>query len=341
MINLKKRLLAWEKILKMNSEENIENLKKIDILDTHLESDNLGDEIINFYCSNILNDLNITIDHRVPTHQKFSINLHSYVLKLITGTNILGPRSLSENSLWKVPDDINNLVNTGLMGVGWATYEKRTPLYTKMFLNKVLSDSFIHSVRDSYTLEKMKAICPNKKVLNTACPTMWELTEDYCKNIPQKKSNNVVTTITDYNESIIDWKMLDILLESYDNVYVWIQGKRDLSYLHNYSKFNSLKIIKNNLNDYTEFLKNNNVDYIGTRLHAGIHAMNLKKRSLIVSIDNRALEISKDTNLPIILRNDIPTILNSKINTDFSTEIKLPMENINKWKKQFISGEYI
>ena len=56
---------------------------------------------------------------------------------------------------------------------------------------------------------------------------------------------------------------------------------------------------------------------------------------MIISIDNRARAISKDTNLPIIERNDIENSLEQWINSEHETIISLPEENIRMWKKQF------
>ena len=61
-------------------------------------------------------------------------------------------------------------------------------------------------------------------------------------------------------------------------------------------------IIPRDLEAYERRLIQGNVDYVGTRLHAGIFALNHKVRSIIVAVDNRAIEIAKDTNLPIVRR---------------------------------------
>ena len=64
--------------------------------------------------------------------------------------------------------------------------------------------------------------------------------------------------------------------------------------------------------------------------------MNALHRSIIISIDNRAECISKDTRLPIDMRKDIPICLKNKIFHDFTTEINLPWKNIERWKQQFM-----
>ena len=99
-------------------------------------------------------------------------------------------------------------------------------------------------------------------------------------------------------------------------------------------KFN-VEILHPSLSAYDYFLLNNDTDFIGSRLHGGIRALNFKKRTLIVGVDNRAIEISRDTNLPVINREDI-VFLDEKINKDLNIDIYLPLENIRFWKSQFI-----
>lgn len=88
---------------------------------------------------------------------------------------------------------------------------------------------------------------------------------------------------------------------------------------------------------YDEVLKED-VDYIGTRLHGGIKALNAGRRSLIIAVDNRAIEISKDTGLPVIGRDEFKTMLENKINDSIQPKIVLPTDNIVAWKNQFSRG---
>ena len=71
MLDLWKRLVSWRKLISLKKENDISTLKRIDVLDTHLDSDNLGDEIINYYCYNILKELNIDIDKKVLRSQYY------------------------------------------------------------------------------------------------------------------------------------------------------------------------------------------------------------------------------------------------------------------------------
>ena len=77
------------------------------------------------------------------------------------------------------------------------------------------------------------------------------------------------------------------------------------------------------------------VDYVGTRLHAGIHALNHKIRCIILAVDNRATEMGRDVNLPVIQRDEISEKLEKKIQSDFATQIRINQENIDRFQAQF------
>ncbi|MBO5140007.1 MAG: hypothetical protein J6B76_05055, partial [Peptococcaceae bacterium] len=77
------------------------------------------------------------------------------------------------------------------------------------------------------------------------------------------------------------------------------------------------------------------VDYVGTRLYAGIHALNHKVRSIILAVDNRATEMGRDVNLPVIQRSEIAKTLENKINSEFATDIQIKQDNIESFKAQF------
>ena len=310
---------------------------KIIVFDTALESDNLGDEIIHKYCESALSSLGIFSETKLPTHRKPKTEalerLKDNKSKFIFGTNIISCAE-EHDFIWHKPKT-KYLKNLCLLGCGANDYEREMSLYSRMFYKKLLSKNFLHSVRDSYTENLLKNIGIGN-VINTVCPTMWNLTPDFCKEIPRKKSKIVVTTLTDYKKSCSqDFYLLDMLLKNYDEVFIWIQGNRDLEYLAEYHLSGRLKKIDHTLYEYENFLKNTQCDYIGTRLHAGIRALNEKKRTIIIAVDERAVMISKDTNLPVIKRSEIKEKLQKIIDSDFSTDIKIPLDAITKWKNQF------
>lgn len=309
------------------------------LLDTALESDNCGDQIIMECCENQLQGL-VNCEHikRIPTHrfatQAEQEELKKASYKILCGTNILSG-NIKDYGLWKLRTDSSPYKNTILMGVGFDSENKKYDLYTKLFFGAILSRNYLHSVRDSFSEQQLKLMGVNN-VINTGCPTMWGLTPEVCSAIPQNKGRNVICTITDYCRDLeMDKKMIEILCDNYESVYIWIQGKNDLEYLRQLDVENRVIIVASSLQEYDLILKQPDLDYVGTRLHAGIRALSSGHRSIVVAIDNRARCISIDTGLPIIKRSEIPVQLEEFIKTPFTTKISLPWKNISKWKGQF------
>ena len=100
------------------------------------------------------------------------------------------------------------------------------------------------------------------------------------------------------------------------------------------SCIDNIIIVNPNLDDFKDVLVNKNVDYIGTRLHAGVFAMQNFVRSIILIVDNRARDMKETYNLPAIERDNIDTDLKNMINADFKTEINIDEFRIKEWKKQ-------
>ena len=76
------------------------------------------------------------------------------------------------------------------------------------------------------------------------------------------------------------------------------------------------------------------VDFVGTRLHGGMRALQHKRRTVIIGIDNRALELHRDFNIPVLNQTDISQ-LPEIIDSNFTTEVKLNTNNIRKFLRQF------
>ncbi|KAB1438242.1 polysaccharide pyruvyl transferase family protein [Candidatus Galacturonibacter soehngenii] len=331
-------LFKLKRIVKSEKSKTLLNSKDVVILNTARNSDNKGDYIIMDYSLQQLNDLGFNCDKQISTHEYIAsewddIEDNDYRIKIICGTNLLYG-SMNHERNWKYPSDLRKIQNCCLLGVGWGTYERKINYYTKVFYKYILSSQYTHSVRDMYTYDKLRKIGINN-ILYTGCVTMWKLTPEFCKTIRTKKSNVVVTTLTDYNKDVEnDRFLIETLIESYEKVFFWVQGKNDLEYISKLVDVNNLSLVFS-LEEYDSCLKQQEIDYIGTRLHAGIRALNNKCRSLIISIDNRAREISKETNLPIVERDNLKNELLRYIFNDWNTEIRIPQENIRKWKEQF------
>lgn len=144
-------------------------------------------------------------------------------------------------------------------------------------------------------------------------------------------------TFTDYNMSrATDERLLDMLLDSYENMYYWIQGIGDLGYIQSFHKHKGrITLIPPKLKKYDELLETEDCDYVGTRLHAGIRAIQKKKRTLILAVDNRATEIAKDVNLNVKKREDILGVKDF-ISGYYETKLQIPFGEINRWKAQFL-----
>lgn len=317
-------------------------MKVISVLDTTICDYNLGNQIIMESVYRIIDELfPDAFIFKLQYAEKFGKRSLNYIRKsdftFFGGTNSLSSHMWRYSQMGFKLFDLffikNKLI---LLGVGWWQYQSLPDFYTKFFLKNLLSRDIIHSVRDSYTKQMLESIGISN-VINTSCPTTWDLTVEHCKQIPLTKSDNVVITFTDYNQSRdLDEKLLKLVLSSYKKVFFWVQGVGDFEYISSFKHIhkNEIYIIPPKLHLYDEILKNEDVDYIGTRLHAGIRAIQFKKRALILAIDNRAKELAKDINLNVTDRSDFETILNF-ISNSYKTELKIPLENIKKWKEQF------
>jgi hypothetical protein len=205
-------------------------------------------------------------------------------------------------------------------------------LYTRWILQRVLSSDFTHSVRDSYAFDKIQVA--GRRVVNTACPTMWSLTDSHCQTIPRRKAKVAVTTLTFYRpDPQMDGKMLCFLKDNYTKVYFWVQQSENETYFRSLG-VSGICTIGRNPASFDAVLDNEDYDFIGTRLHGGIRALQKGRRSLIIGIDNRAAEIGRDTGLPVIDRKDCERV-SDWIHGGAPTTIALPHRQIAAWKAQF------
>lgn len=319
-------------------------MKNIILYNPAISSMNIGDAIIGEGAKDNLDFLlKDSFIVEVSTHLPMSFYYMRYLknadFKFVCGSNLLKSTFFGFKRQWDITLRLSKTCGPViLVGAGWWQYGNKMNLYTKILLKSILSKEYIHSVRDEYTKKMLQSIGINN-VINTSCATMWKLTSDHCRDIPTKKGRNVVFTLTDYNKDIKNDKMLiDILFKYYENIYFWPQGLEDMNYLRELNVSTSkVKVLAPSLEAFNKVLLEGNVDYIGTRLHGGVRALQKKVRSIIVAIDNRAIEKNKDFNIPIILREEIEKIDEKFINVDFRTQINIPEENIKRWKEQFIN----
>lgn len=314
------------------------DIRKIGIIDTTVGVINHGNEII----------MQAVYKHLLPLYEKdFLYKFHSlddfglFSMKFmrrcqyifVGGTNALNSCMDHERYLGindKNAESIRNKIV--LCGVGWLRYEEAPNSYTRKLLQEVLSCDFLHSVRDSYTEKKLRSM-GIENVVNTGCPTIWGFTQEHCKQIPTQKAEQVLLMLTPNNYKQ-DTDIVQIVRNNYKKIFFWVQGDADYSYIK--ALCPEAVQVPSQLSALEDFLKRHKkIDYVGTRLHGGIKCLQNKKRSIIVAIDNRAIEMKKDFNLPIVLpeeKGDLEKIIQG----EFKTEVHLPKDNIRKWLSQFM-----
>lgn len=330
----------------------MQNYVNIAILDTSIMSFNLGDQIIMESSRAALKS--ITKDCFVvnmPTHSPlfhkyefavrkadgFRESLNEMQYKFVCGTNLLAKDMKKRKNMWNIHMlDSYFISDFILVGVGTDGTEKIKNNYTKRLYNKILSHDYIHSVRDEKTKQFLESM--GFRAINTGCTTIWPLTLEHCKKIPVKKADEVVFTLTDYGRNInADKELLQIIDAFYQKIYFWPQGIFDMKYLCSISDNNFLEkinIISPSLDAYNSFLESHKCDYVGTRLHAGIKAIQKLKRAVIIGIDNRSKDMSKTYGFKYLPRTNLSELRNI-INSEFITRINLDRQKIENFLKQF------
>lgn len=314
-------------------------VNRVILMDTSIASENGGDKIIMDYCQKRLQALlPESYFCHVPTHDYLSSESYKKIeqskLCVVCGTNLLSS-NMNKYNQWKIKRHDKKYLNGNvvLMGVGWWQYQEKPNYYTSSLLHRVLSGTKLHSVRDTFT-QKMLTDIGFHNVIYTGCPTMWELTESITERIPENKSKDVVFTVTNYSPNeTADLLLFNILKQHYRNIAVWMQAFEDYQYINKLGIANEVEIIGPTVESYDSYLNTHDVDYVGTRLHAGIRALNYCKRTIIIAIDNRATEIAKDTGLPIVERTDISDKLAEMIEQKYTVQLNMPWNNIKTWQE--------
>lgn len=224
---------------------------------------------------------------------------------LLCGANILANMPYINKHVWRPAlKDALSIEKVLLFGVGWWKYQRNSDFITRAFYRHYLMNGeILHSVRDSYSLNRVKA-CGVTNVVNTGCPTMWNLPANL--HFSEERASTVVFTLTDYSQDFAaDQWMLEYLLEHYDRVVIFPQGAGDVAYLQTLlgaEQYQRIEQLARSIEAYDQFLENHSTDYIGTRLHGGIRALQKGRRGMIISVDNRAETIARDTGLPVVPR---------------------------------------
>ena len=303
-------------------------MKKVYAIDptSHIDQSgnptNLGDIVIKDAISRLLYKANIE-----PIWVPFGTVPNGDLI--IGGANVLAKLSFKNKYTWNLLDFLNYRHRVVLFGVGCLHYQNPSNILDRRVYRRVLNNKIvILSVRDSYTKNRLQEMGVNS-VINTSCPTTY-----FIENIRNYKKDSVVFTVTDYyKDHLYDKLMIEILLENYSNVHFFPQGSEDESYINTMGISEHINIMEPNLDSFDYLFKDNNIDYVGTRLHGGIRAHQHGARAIILSVDNRAEEIKKDINLNVIRRGDLSSLeiaINNEVNSLNlkKTEMKFFINNL-------------
>ena len=331
-----------------------EKMKRIAIFDTALGSSNLGDEIIMDAVMRNMGELfESHFSLRLATHvRNFSLaqmlrrnSKVSYFVnadwKFICGTNLIAQNRIGKvNAQWQLcPSNLPVYRNCVLIGAGTTGSTEKLDPYARFLYGRVLSREIIHSVRDELTRSIVESL--GCRAVNTGCPSLWELTPERCARIPAGKGERCAVSVSGYRDQTDaagDAAMLDIVLRNYREVRAWIQTTEDEGYLALLEKRLGIPPLPRlcSLEAFRGFLRGGRTDYVGTRLHGGIFAMQNGCRSLIISIDHRAEGFRETNHIPSLRRRDVESELEGRINSEFATEIQIDSRAVAGFKSQFV-----
>ncbi|NYI11505.1 polysaccharide pyruvyl transferase WcaK-like protein [Nocardioides marinus] len=271
--------------------------------------------------------------HRHPSLGEV-LQLRRADLLVAGGSNMLKSR-MEINRQWLVTPDLAWSMRRKIVlcGVGWWQYQDDPNGYSRALLKRILDPSALHSVRDSYTEEKVRRL--GFEVVNTGCPTMWSLAGSSASSVTSRP-DTVVTTVTDYNrDPARDVSMLRSLARLYERVLFVGMAEQDLVYYRSDLQVEGVTEVGWGLDTLNSCLTPG-VDYFGTRLHAGVRALQRGCSAAVLAIDNRAREISRDTGLQVVMPDGITDrAIAQAVVAGTAVGLRIPLQQIAMWREAF------
>lgn len=309
------------------------------VVDPGAATTNLGDKIISAAIDRELiaplsaAGRNVT---RVPMHGKLGDAERDLIAGaedvIVSGTNLLSDHMRFRRSWqWDRKDIELTAGKLTMFGVGWWQYQRTgiDPISARWL--RRLSGSHAWAVRDKYSAKRLARA--GVRADHTTCPTLWSCD---VQRLPGEETRAVVT-LTDYNqERAADQQLVNMLNDRFDEVLYWPQGPGDATYLSSLAGIQPTQILAPTLEAFDESLLGGDTAYVGLRLHGGIRAIQLGVPALVLSVDNRAREISRSVGLAAPSRfalNDIGRELRS----GRDNELAIPAERIEEWIGEWVS----
>lgn len=315
-------------------------------------SDNLGDVVIYRAIAREFDRLfpgrkTVRISSHEPLGPHHYADMNASGLLFLGGSNLLSSDVLAYNQ-WNFTRDPEAYSNPGfsgaiLFGIGWWQYQDPATPFTQEFYRRILSGRWIHSVRDAYTQGRLRE-AGIANVVNTGCPSMWGL-DGRVADRTTGWTRDCLFMLTDYYKNPDDDDALLCMAADHfpGTITMFPQGTGDIEYLTTLRSFGTLAhricILPHSLDALERFLATEKVTYFGTRLHGGITALNHGVPSLILGVDNRAIEKSRSFNLPVIPRHDRPAISKWLEGRLTFPPITVPVGEVETFLGQFRSGQ--
>ena len=305
--------------------------KSTTLLNTAMDSSNDGDQIIVdsiFREFPQLKHLPEVPTHRAPTSTELALARSSKVL-IVTGTNILTGVAGSDRQWPLTEREVDAYAGKVVfLGVGWRDYETTIAPDRAALIRRLRHPDIPVAARDGYTHERLISL--SVASANTGCPTMWSLPDRL--STPGSR-DECVFTLTDYRpDRVRDHILIRALSHTYRHVHLWPQSEKDSIRAQSLRLPRNVHTSPRGLGALETSLEGR--DYVGTRLHAGVRAMQLGSPALVAAVDNRAIEIGRDTNLPVVARSKgTRAILRILRSAEKTTDLTLPKAEIKAWKE--------
>ncbi len=277
----------------------------VGLADTSIGSLNLGDQIImeavRYEAARALPTRRLLT---VPTHVAMDQRSRELARRLpvivVGGTNLLGGTRFGRR-LWKLPMRPGPLRRKFvLLGSGLIAPIERQAARVLRHQVPFLSRDGMHAVRDVSTAKALEKLGFNNVVVS-GCPTTWHLSRTW-KEAPRNESgirvpraSELVFTISPADTPETRGAIARAI-QVYRHAYLWPQGVHD--HLPSECAAANVSVLPPTLKAFREVLQRD-VDYLGSRLHGGIYALQHKKRALILAVDHRAIGMGEVSGLPV------------------------------------------
>ncbi|WP_161784553.1 polysaccharide pyruvyl transferase family protein [Clavibacter michiganensis] len=243
---------------------------------------------------------------------------------VVCGTNLLSDHMRFRTS-WEWPREDIELTKGKLtvFGAGWWQYQLAgiDPISARWLQG--LAGGRTWAVRDEYSAHRLQA--SGVPAVHLSCPTLWDVRT---QAMPTDQVR-VIVTLTDYNQDpLADKRLVDLLSQRFE-VLFWPQGPGDRRYIEQLVGAEAA-FVEPSLAAFDAALDEPGTAYVGLRLHGGIRAMQRGVPSLILSIDNRAREISRSVGLHAPSRNSFRDVRES-LESGQVVDIDLPTAAIAEW----------